>query len=81
MRSRRKRLREYRQRFVPCDHAPLVTHYVSIPPGSGTYTAFDVTPDHLIPLQVGYPGHTGTITTSAHWSAAGCVFQSQATAQ
>jgi hypothetical protein len=37
--------------------------------------------DGLFGVQVGRPGHVATITTAAHWSLAGCVFQAQAITQ
>ena len=35
----------------------------------------------LFGVQVGRPGHVANITTAAHWSPAGCVFQAQAITQ
>jgi hypothetical protein len=37
--------------------------------------------DDLFNLQVGRSGHTATITTSAHWTPTGCVFDAQAVMQ
>jgi hypothetical protein len=37
--------------------------------------------DRLFTTQVGRPGHTATMTVSAHWSPAGCVFHGQAVVQ
>lgn len=57
------------------------TTYSSIASDAGGYPAFDTKLDQLIPLQAGYAGHTTVVTTSAHWSAGGCVFHSQSTVQ
>lgn len=46
-----------------------------------TQIALDVKGDQLFTEQVGQPGHTATITTSAHWSPTGCIFHAQATTQ
>ena len=37
--------------------------------------------DGLFDVQVGRSGHVANVTTAAHWSPAGCVFQAQAIAQ
>ena len=46
-----------------------------------TQIALDVKGDQLFTEQAGRPGHTATITTSAHWSPTGCIFQAQAITQ
>jgi hypothetical protein len=47
----------------------------------GNKLASHVQGDELFSEQVGRTGHTATITTAAHWSVTGCVFDAQAIAQ
>jgi hypothetical protein len=47
----------------------------------GNKLARDVQGDELFSEQVGRTGHTATITTAAHWSVTGCVFNAQAITQ
>ena len=47
----------------------------------GNKLASHVQGDELFSEQVGRAGHTATITTAAHWSVTGCVFDAQAIAQ
>jgi hypothetical protein len=46
-----------------------------------TQMALDVKGDELFTEQAGRPGHTATITASAHWSPTGCIFHAQAVTQ
>ena len=47
----------------------------------GNKLASHVQGDDLFNEQVGRPGHRATITTAAHWSVTGCVFDAQAIMQ
>src|SRR5262249_47525256 len=47
----------------------------------GNKLASHVQGDELFSEQVGRTGHTATITTAAHWSVTGCVFEAQAITQ
>ena len=59
-----------------------VTRYVSQAANDvATPLAIDVKGDELFTEQVGRPGHTATITTSAHWTPTGCVFHTEAVVQ
>jgi hypothetical protein len=46
-----------------------------------TDLAIDVKGDETFTEQVGRPGHTATIVTSAHWNPGGCVLDAQAVVQ
>ena len=46
-----------------------------------TQLALDVKGDELFTEQAGRPGHTATITASAHWDPTGCIFHAQAVTQ
>ena len=59
-----------------------VTRYVTQAANNvATPLAIDVKGDELFSEQVGRPGHTATITTSAHWTPTGCVFHGEAVVQ
>ncbi len=59
-----------------------VTRYVrQATTGTATPLAIDDKGDETFSGQIGRPGHTATLTTSAHWSPTGCIFHAEAVVQ